>query len=451
MVRLIVSILAVGAMAASAAAQDGRPLTLDEAVARALERNPAVRAAAASGDEAQARAKQAFGGYFPRVDVVEAWQGGNQPVYVFGSLLAQRRFSAANFAIDALNHPDALSNHRAALIVQQPIFDGWSTRSSVQVARLGASAAQLEREVVAARLRVEVVTAYGRALAAATERAWAATAVQTATEDVRRAEARRDLGVETEANVLAFRVHLADAEARKVRADTGESVARATLNAAMGAPLDEAAALADLAVTPERTLDAAALESAAIEQRPELQQAHLGRQQADAARARAKSGMLPQVMVNAGAEMNGESFTDRASSWGAGLEVRWNVFAGGADKARIAEATAASARADAERARLESMVRLEVRTAIAEYRSAIAREAAGRRTVEQAHESQRIIRDRYDAGLASAGDVLRAAELVAQAESARTSAVIDVHVTAAALDRAAGGTRAVTPDTTVKQ
>jgi outer membrane protein TolC len=83
-------------------------------------------------------------------------------------------------------------------------------------------------------------------------------------------------------------------------------------------------------------------------------------------------------------------------------------------------------------------VRLEVRTAIADYRSAIAREAAGRRTVEQAHESQRIIRDRYDAGLASATEVLRAAELVAQAESARTSTVVDVHVTAAALDRATG-------------
>ena len=65
-------------------------------------------------------------------------------------------------------------------------------------------------------------------------------------------------------------------------------------------------------------------------------------------------------------------------------------------------------------------------------------EATGRRVVEQARESQRIIRDRYEAGLAPASDVLRAAELVAQAESSRTSAVIDVHVTAAAIDRAVG-------------
>jgi outer membrane protein TolC len=95
-------------------------------------------------------------------------------------------------------------------------------------------------------------------------------------------------------------------------------------------------------------------------------------------------------------------------------------------------------RADAERERLESMIRLEVRTTIAGYQAAVAREATGRRAVEQARESQRIIRDRYDAGLAPASDVLRAAELLAQAESARTGAVIDVHLTAAGIDRAVG-------------
>lgn len=438
MVRLFISTLIAILIAAAAAAQDGRPLTLDDAVARALERNPAMRAVAASGDEANARVDQAFGGYFPRIDLVEAWQGGNQPVYVFGSLLAQRRFTASDFALDSLNHPDALSNHRAAVMVQQPVFDGWATRSSVAFARLGATAAGVERAVVAARLRLDVVTAFGRAVGSRTASAVAAAAVSTAAADLRRAEARRDQGLETEANVLAFRVHLAGAEARAVRSTADESVARAVLNATMAAPLDESVPLVALDVTTERTLDAAALETAALTARPELQQASLARQQADAARTRARAGLLPQVFANAGAEMNGNTFTDRASAWTAALEVRWNLFAGGSDRARVAEATAAALRADAERERLENMVRLEVRTAIAEYRSAVAREIAGRRIVEQAHESQRIIRDRYDAGLASASDVLRAAELLAQAEAARTSAVVDLHVTAAALDRATG-------------
>ncbi len=438
MLRLFASTCLFLLVSAAAAAQEGRSLTLDTAIAQALEHNPAMRAAGAAGDEAGARMRQARGGYLPRIDVVEAWQRGNQPVYVFGSLLAQRRFTAADFALDALNHPDALSNHRAGVVVQETLFDGWSTKASVEMARLGASAADLDRDLAAARLRLDVVTAFGRALAARSAREAAEAAVTTADEDLRRSEARRDLGVETEANVLAFRVHRSDAEARRVRATADEAVARAALNALMAAPLDDSTPLAGLAGLPERNLDQAALEAAALADRPELRQAALARRQADAAHLRARAGLLPQVLVSGGAEINGHTFADRASSWSAGIEVRWNLFAGGSDAARMAEAAAAGRRADAERERLESMVRLEVRTAVAEYRSATAREATGREIVEQAHESQRIIRDRYEAGLASAGDVLRAAELVAQAELARTSAVIDVHVTAAAIDRAAG-------------
>ena len=326
MLRLFASTCFGILVAAAATAQEARPLTVDDAVARALARNPAIRAASAAGDEADARMRQARAGYLPRVDVVDAWQRGNQPVYVFGSLLAQRRFTSADFALDALNRPDAVSNHRAAVVVQQTLFDGWSTKASLQVARLGASAAQLDREVAVARLRLEVVTAFGRVLAARDTRTAAAAAVTTATEDLRRAEARRDEGVETEANVLAFRVHLAEADARHVRAGADEAVARATLNALMADPLDDATPLAVLAGVPERDTDATALELAAIGARPELQQAVLARRQADAARLRARAGLLPQVFVQGTAEMNGHTFADRASSWTAGVEVRWNLF-----------------------------------------------------------------------------------------------------------------------------
>ena len=77
---------------------------LSEAIARARANNLDVRSAAPSAR--RARVSQARGGYLPNVDLTETWQRGNQPVFVFSSLLAQRQFAAANFAIDALNHPD---------------------------------------------------------------------------------------------------------------------------------------------------------------------------------------------------------------------------------------------------------------------------------------------------------------------------------------------------------
>jgi outer membrane protein TolC len=62
----------------------------------------------------------------------------------------------------------------------------------------------------------------------------------------------------------------------------------------------------------------------------------------------------------------------------------------------------------------------------------------GRSGRAQAAESQRIIRDRYEAGLASVNDVLRAAEAVLQTELQYTTAAVDVILSAAMLDRARG-------------
>ena len=62
------------------------PLSLSEAIARAKARNPDAGSAAAAEREAAERVTQARGGYFPKVDVAESWQRGNNPVFVFSSL-----------------------------------------------------------------------------------------------------------------------------------------------------------------------------------------------------------------------------------------------------------------------------------------------------------------------------------------------------------------------------
>jgi outer membrane protein TolC len=50
-----------------------------------------------------------------------------------------------------------------------------------------------------------------------------------------------------------------------------------------------------------------------------------------------------------------------------------------------------------------------------------------------------MIRDRYEAGIAPVGDVIRAATAALDAEAQRTGALVDVIVGEAALRRATGG------------
>ena len=89
--RLVVPLL-VGSLFVAQPASAQSTLSLSEAIARAKAHNPDAASAAAAEREAAERVTQARGGYFPKVDVAESWQRGNNPVFVFSSLLAQRQF-----------------------------------------------------------------------------------------------------------------------------------------------------------------------------------------------------------------------------------------------------------------------------------------------------------------------------------------------------------------------
>jgi outer membrane protein len=437
----IVALAAVGLIAAMApaAARAQDPLSLDDAIARAVRQNPAIRAAAAGVQEAAARADQARAGWLPRVDVTEAWQRGDQPVFVFGSLLAQRSFGPENFAIDALNHPAPINNYHTAITAEQLVFDGGRRESGIRQARLGEQLAGLASQDAALALRVAATQSYGQVLMAIAQRKAADAALQSADEDLRRAERRRDAGMGTDADVLALRVHQTSVRERQISAASQETIARAQLNDVMGEPLDRLYVLQVPELASAAPLPAVAeIEPDALTRRADVSKAAIQESLAREGRATSRAAFLPQVGVQGGLEFNGASFTDQAKSWGVGAFVRWNLFSGLADTARSRETAAALLRVQAERQRVESGVRLEIRTALARVEGARAREEVGRTAQLQATESQRIIRDRYEAGLATVNDVLRAADAVLETELQHTMALVDVLVSGAMLDRARG-------------
>jgi outer membrane protein len=414
------------------------PLSLDQAVERALARNPGTGVVAAAEREAGHRVTQARSGYLPRVDLVESWQRGNQPVFVFSSLLSQRLFTEANFAIASLNHPAAIDNFKTAVALEQPIFNG-TTRGSLAAAETARELAATTRTAVDQQLASAAVGAYARVLVAAAAVRSATEAGVRATADRELAGNRRDAGLATDADVLQLDVHVSRTREQQIRAAADERVARAQLNQVMGEPLDAmfildpAAALAGIALT-----DPAALENEAVQSRPDLKIATLQERFAAAAVTSARAAFLPQVSVQAGWEANGGSWDSRASSWVVGAVARINLFHGFADKARLAEAREQVTRRALETEQAVTATRLEVRTAIARLEAARASEAVSRAAVAQAQESRRIIRDRYEAGLSDVTSLLRANETLVQAEAQQVSAQAEVLTETAALARALG-------------
>jgi outer membrane protein TolC len=431
-----VVLLSVLGLVVPAAATPQERLSLADALTRARSAHVDARLAQLAEAEARASADEARSGRLPRVDVIESWQRGNQPVFVFGSLLSQRRFSADRFDPATLNQPDPVTDFRAAVLAEHTAFDA-TVGPAVRSAELGVGAAALKREQATQAITTEVISAYGRIWLLEAFAVAARGALETAAGDLERARNRCDAGLATEADVLSAEVHRAAMREREITTLSEARIARASLNRLIGAPLDAQFALEPLpAAKPVLAGDAA--ESHALTVRPDVQIAAVRLEQAGVAIQAARGAFLPQVVVRGGVEWHGGDFDARERAWMLGAELRLALFRGGSNRARLARAQVVRDQRQVEVEDAQLQARLEIRSTSARTEAAEARQAAASAAVAQARESHRILRDRYQAGLADITSVLRAAEAVLDADARALAADVDRVVEHARLEAALG-------------
>jgi outer membrane protein len=416
-------------------------LTLRQAVDLALRSNPLVAAADAGEKEAEARIRQARSGYMPHAQFSESVQRGNNPVFVFTSLLTQHQFGAGNFALGPLNRPDALNNHQSRLMVEQVLFDGRQTSRGVEAARFtrqvaGEDTRRSQSDVV---LRV-LQTYFGVALAGENLEV-ALQSVESAQSDLARAESIYQSGRSTHADVLAVRVHLAAMREQQIRATNDLAVARAALNDALGVSLDRAFELTTplecRVAAPEISLDA--YRRLAAENRPEMRQAELVERLAHTQQQIAGSAYLPEVVFQGMLEADRQDFSNKGGAyWFTAVTLRWNLWNGGETKARLQQARFAETRAAALRRRYDSAIHLEVRKAYLDLNAAAQRVEVASAASAEAEEAHRIIQNRHQSGLTTITELLRSETALAAARMRRLAAVFDHRIAAAELEHAAG-------------
>ncbi len=424
------------------------PLPLKEAVRLALEKHPAMEASAARIKAAESRVEQARSGKLPHVNYTESWARSNNPVFVFGSLLTQHQFTEKNFAIGPLNRPDFLNNFQSQVTVDQMIYDARQSKSQIQSAGLGKSIANEDSRLTAQNLIANVVRFYYGSVLAAESLKVAKEAVRSAEADRQRATSVLAAGMSTEADVLSIQVHLAAMREQEIRRAQELEVALASLNDALGLPLDTKRDLTTpLTSAASSAAPAVDLAKNALEQRPEARQLRLATQLAETQVDAARGAMLPQVFVRAAFEADRERFVTRGgANWLVSAGVKWNLFNGFADRARIAEATESAHATRAQGRQLTSGIELQLKNAQAHATSAKQRIEVARATVTMAEESLRITKNRFESGLATVTDLLRTETALLETKTRLLAAVYDERLAATALELAAG---ALTPDSQV--
>ena len=415
------------------AASGQTPLTLKDAVKQALARHPSLEAAGARIQAAASRVGQARSGYLPRVQYMENLMRGDNPVYVFGSLLTQRQFTAANFDIGRLNRPDALNNFQTMITADQLIYDFGGVKYGVKAAELGRKITEAEKRAAELDLVAHVARAYHGVTLATRALEVARDALKTAEADLKRAQTVRDAGLATEADVLAVQVHVAAMKEQVVRREADLKVARAALNEALGLPLDTPHEL----ITP--LMPAPPVEVSSPGLRPEIERIRLARQAADAQARSARAGYLPQIAFRATIEADRQEFFNKGGgNWLVMGSVRWNLFDGNRTRETVAEARAMASAAAAAEKQFDNALRLELTKALAGFDAATERIAVTEAGVAQAEESLRIIRNRYSNGLATVTDLLRAQTALLDARTRRLAAVHDQRLAAVEVERSAG-------------
>jgi outer membrane protein TolC len=171
-------------------ATEPSPLTLQQAVKIALDKNPLRKAALADTKVASADIGAARSVLMPRLAFSETATRGNDPVYVFGSELRQRRFTNADLTLPKLNTPSPIGNFSTRFGGTWNLFDSFASWHGMNRAKEMNEAAGHQLERTEQEIVFRVADSYYAVLLATKQLEVSEQAVKTSQSILDRSQAR---------------------------------------------------------------------------------------------------------------------------------------------------------------------------------------------------------------------------------------------------------------------
>lgn len=430
---------------ASAAGAQTAAITLDEAIQQAQRASQRLAQLQAEADAANFAVAGAQAAARPEVAV----QGGYS-----------RTNHVQEFEIIApgppptreVIYPDVPDNYRTRIDLQWPIYTGGRTDALADAARAERSATGHDLETARADLRLEVTRAFWALVTAQETEAVLARSIDVADAHVKDLRASLASGLispdevsKAEAQASHQRVLATDAANQRSVAEA--DLRRLTQNTSPGRLTPDAGASA----TPEiaqpadlRNKTTAQLIAAALAARPERKALTDRVNSADARARAADSTARPQIAADGGydyARPNPRIFPRAGAwntSWDASVNVSWLLWDGGRRGAEVGQARARAAALKTQVTEFDRQVTFEVQARELDLESARQAVSAADDEVRAATDTERVIGERYRAGVATNTDVLDAQEARLQADLDRTRAIATMRLAQARLERAIG-------------
>ncbi len=442
-----------GIFALASAASWAEKLEYKECVAAALSQNPDLAISHAQIEQAEAAVRQARGNRMPRVNLSLTATRSNDALNAFGLKLGQRsatfgdfgagEFNPANPNVLAvaprdLNHPDAVNNFNSRIELLVPVYNGGMVQSYIDTAKAHVRAAQSGDQAARQQLTKHVLMAYQ---GVHTARAYIKVAEEgriAAEEYVRITDRLHKQGMVVKSDVLSAKVNLEDIKVRIIEAKNAEAAALDQLALLMGKSLDEPIDVGEPIIP---TL----LEGTATDLRAQALAEHAGlhalRSQLEGAGAQvgaARAGKKPQFNVMLRQDWNDRNLGLDAASYTVAGVLSWNAFDGGTTNAGIDRAQAARAELAAKLRQAEDGIGYQVTDARRKALEAEEKIAARVIGHEQAREAQRLVKKRYENGMATLVELLAAQTQSDKSSADLVAARYELAVNRAELKRAVG-------------
>lgn len=420
--RILPTTLAAMAIASAPAAALQR-VTLAEATAEALAKSDLLRAEDARVAGAAGAVAAARGTLLPTVTFEERFLATDNPAHDFSTKINQGNFTPADLqgAPATFNNPDPIGDFQTSITLTQPIYSRRAVLG-VAMARAEAGAVDLDRDRRREEVAHQVLQSW---LASRAAEAYLETAVRAeddAAEHLRLAGVAEAAGTGLASDRLRAEVALAEARRMRLTVENDLEIARRGLGLAVGR--EEALAPGE----PGPALPTPDLETliAGAGRRADL--LALASRVSNARRAEKLAGaaQFPEVGFTGSLQANDPDvpFGTAGTSYMVGVGVTWRLFDGFRTRSARAQAAAGALQAESLLAALTKEARFRVREAWLRLKEAQAGIAIAESARAAAAEGVRLVRVRYENGLAPMVTLLDAQSALnrARSEAARAHA-----------------------------
>jgi outer membrane protein len=429
---LIVGFIAVILSAGMAVAQQlPPPLSLEEAVRIALEKNLSLVIAREGVLASQNRQNYAFSQFFP------TWTGSYNYQRFDSPLVFETLGTRANPQPQSTSDTSTFST-----TINQPVFTGGNLTANYRFESLGVDISKTNVETARRNIIQQVRAQYFLILTAQHGLEVSQQAVKNFQAQLATTQAFFDVGIVAKNDVLLAEVQLAQAVQNQYVAENQLEVARSTFNNLLRRDINAPVVLVDiLAYQPfKQSLDDSLYE--ALRQRPEIKAANLTVDQARESVAIAQSNYFPNISVlgNYNNAWNGPALDAQHSN------EKWSVTALATltfsdwfrQRYRVGEQKVRALQAQEQRNQVVDNVLLEVKQSYINIVQAEKNINVALKSTEQAEENLRLNEERYRYQVATATDLLNAVTLLAQARLNYYNTLGVYNIAKAALERAMG-------------